>query len=55
MNTEYERIIGSLVKMMTDPDPWCGPSNLVREEEAAYLSDQASTHTPIPPHAHPQP
>ncbi len=52
LDAEYEKIIGGLVKMMAAPEPWCGPSTLVREETAEYSS---SSHTPIPPHPHPQP
>ena len=32
---QYELITGGLVKMMADPEPWCGPSAL-REERAKY-------------------
>ena len=32
---DYGHICGSLVKMMTNPEPWCGPSS-VREDEADY-------------------
>lgn len=39
LNQEYEQIIGGLVKMMRAPGKWCGPSNLVREENSPYLSD----------------
>ncbi|MEM1042986.1 MAG: four helix bundle protein [Bacteroidota bacterium] len=31
-----EVVIGSLVKMMQQPDPWCGPSALTREPERPY-------------------
>ena len=31
----YENITGGLVKMMADPEPWCGPSAL-REESETY-------------------
>jgi four helix bundle protein len=34
----YEQIAGGLVKMMSDPDPWCGPSAL-REEPAPYVTN----------------
>ena len=37
LNEEYENICGGLVKMMSEPDKWCGPSKLiVREQEAIY-------------------
>jgi four helix bundle protein len=32
---QYENIAGGLVKMMADPEPWCGPAAL-REERPAY-------------------
>ncbi|MEK7786054.1 MAG: four helix bundle protein [Chloroflexota bacterium] len=34
----YEQIAGGLVKMMADPNPWCGPSTL-REESAQYNAE----------------
>ncbi len=33
--TQYENIEGGLVKMMADPETWCGPAAL-REERAGY-------------------
>jgi len=36
LNERYFAISGGLVKMMTDPARWCGPSNLVREPRAEY-------------------
>jgi four helix bundle protein len=35
LRTEYRRIRGGLVKMMKNPDPWCGPSTL-REPDITY-------------------
>jgi len=35
LRTEYRKIRGGLVKMMKNPDPWCGPSTL-REPRVAY-------------------
>jgi four helix bundle protein len=32
LDQRYETISGGLVKMMTQLDQWCGPSNLVKEE-----------------------
>ncbi|MGI9174290.1 MAG: four helix bundle protein [Rhodothermales bacterium] len=29
-------IIGGLIKMMAAPEKWCGPANLIREDEADY-------------------
>ncbi|MCH8962961.1 MAG: four helix bundle protein [Bacteroidetes bacterium] len=33
---EHRGILGGLVKMMAHPEQWCGPSSLVREEDAEY-------------------
>lgn len=35
LDAEYEKISGGLVKMMDDPDAWCGPSR-VKEESEPY-------------------
>jgi len=35
LRTEYRKIRGGLVKMMKNPDPWCGPSTL-REPDITY-------------------
>jgi len=37
LHKQYELISGGLVKMMADPDPWCGPAAL-REEGIEYGS-----------------
>ncbi len=52
LDQEYESISGGLVKMMTHPEQWCGPSNLIQEEEAEYRATPSSLphpHTPILP------
>ncbi len=37
LNSTYETISGGLVKMMAEPEKWCGPSTLmVREEGTSY-------------------
>ena len=36
----YEQIAGGLVKMMADPDPWCGPAAL-REQPAEYTVESS--------------
>jgi four helix bundle protein len=37
LNANCATISGGLVKMMTEPDKWCGPATLmVREEETTY-------------------
>jgi four helix bundle protein len=41
LNRRYEEITGGLVKMMTEPEKWCGPANLVREEPLKYEVDSA--------------
>ena len=33
---EYDTVIGGLVRMMSKPDGWCGPSNTVKEEQSEY-------------------
>jgi four helix bundle protein len=38
LGDNYDQICGSLVKMMHQPEPWCGPS-VVREEVAEYLTE----------------
>lgn len=35
----YDWICGGLVNMMRNPDPWCGPSHLVREDGIGYNFD----------------
>ena len=35
LDSDYDIICGSLVKMMNSPQPWCGPAS-VRYEEALY-------------------
>ena len=39
LDTTYDRISGGLVTMMTNPEKWCGPSHLVREDGADYNID----------------
>jgi len=48
LDQEYESISGGLVTMMRNPAQWCGPSRLVKEEEAAYKALPSS-----PPYAQP--
>ena len=50
----YENVIGGLVKMMADPNAWCGPSQL-REASPNYdpqtpTPPYTQTPTPSPPH-----
>jgi len=32
----YDQICGGLVRMMTEPEKWCGPSNIVQELMPPY-------------------
>lgn len=36
---DYEAICAGLVNMMSNPEEWCGPSTLVREDEPEYLEE----------------
>ena len=36
LRRRYHRVVGGLIKMMAAPEKWCGPANLVRENEADY-------------------
>lgn len=36
LDQDYERISGGLVKMMTEPQKWCGPASLAKEDQADY-------------------
>ena len=38
LRTEYRKTRGGLLKMMRNPDPWCGPSPL-REPDIPYETD----------------
>lgn len=38
LRAEYRKIRGGLVKMMRNPDPWCGPSSL-RDPDVSYDAD----------------
>jgi len=39
LDDTYDKVQGSLVKMMDNPDPWCGPANKVQEEVASYFTN----------------
>jgi four helix bundle protein len=39
LDAAYEGIAGGLVRMMTEPDKWCGTASLVKEEQADYVVD----------------
>lgn len=39
LRIQYRKIRGGLVKMMSAPDKWCGPSTLTGESEADYTVD----------------
>jgi four helix bundle protein len=42
---QYDMLCGGLVKMMAEPDKWCGPSAL-REEPGSYSTFSISDDTP---------
>lgn len=39
LDSLYETVSGGLVRMMAEPDKWCGPATLLREERASYDVD----------------
>ncbi len=39
LNAWCREIRGGLVRMMQEPEKWCGPSGLIREEEMPYAFD----------------
>jgi four helix bundle protein len=39
IDDRYDKIQGSLVKMMNAPNRWCGPADEVREEQADYFTN----------------
>ncbi len=41
LHKQYELISGGLVKMMADPNPWCGPAAL-REERVEYYAEPSA-------------
>lgn len=55
LEASYDKIAGSLVKMMNNPDRWCGPADQVREDRPSYDTGTPVSHTPTPPDAHTQP
>ena len=36
LESYYRQTIGGLVKMMNDPEPWCGPSSEISEPKLPY-------------------
>jgi len=36
---DYEAICAGLVNMMSNPEEWCGPSTVVREEPGEYFAE----------------
>jgi four helix bundle protein len=52
LDAMYDQISGSLVKMMTDPDRWCGPADRVDDKSVPYDLGDDHSHTPTPPDAH---
>lgn len=39
LDDRYDKVQGSLVKMINDSDRWCSPADHVSEEQAKYFSD----------------
>ena len=39
LNQQYENICGGLVRMMTEPEKWCGPAQL-REAGPEYMANE---------------
>lgn len=48
LDTSYDVITARLVKMMNDPDQWCGPANHAREDHVTYEAPSSRPHTPTP-------
>jgi four helix bundle protein len=42
LDATYDRISGSLVKMMANAEDWCGPSDQVAENHSEYVADPSS-------------
>jgi len=38
LDRSYDQICGGLVRMMAEPEKWCGPSNSIREFMPPYDS-----------------
>lgn len=43
LDEAYDVLIGGLVRMLTAPEKWCGPANLIREDDSDYVT------SPTPP------
>ena len=54
LDATYDQISGSLVKMMTNTDQWCGPATEVQEETTTYEIGNPSPPTPTRPNARTQ-
>ncbi len=39
----YEQVSGGLVSMMSNPDAWCGPSQLAHEPDEEYVVSKGSS------------
>jgi len=49
LDERYDQIAGSLVKMMSNSNRWCGPADDVQESLSSY--EVSDTNTPTPPDA----
>lgn len=54
LDTTYDQVSGSLVKMTTNADEWCGPNKRAEEEPALYELGDDHPQTPTHPDAHTQ-
>jgi four helix bundle protein len=41
LDDQYDKVQGSLVRMMDNPDRWCGPADEVREEQTDYFTSSS--------------
>ncbi len=48
LDDQYDKIQGSLVKMMRSSDKWCGPASL-REPAAPYTPEESPQEHPVKP------
>lgn len=48
LDAKYDTISGSLVKMMSNSDRWCGPATQVEEERIPYDTEERNPQTPHP-------
>ena len=49
LDVRYNRIQGSLVKMMSSADDWCGPAKTVRDTHTDYFASPSDDNVPWAP------